>query len=175
MLAIFIPTLNPEEPNNSKTSSNRAKVKPLNSKMTGSTPGHLRKGESHSVLRNPAIVEVFKDLGFIEKLGSGIPRVLRLLEEHGLAEPEFSESEAEFTVTLHGPGEKFMELAQESIPEWMEELNERQIRAIRYTQEKGRITNREYRELCGIGWDTAHRDLSELMQRGILNTSFSLI
>ena len=61
-----------------------------------------------------------------------------------------------------------MELAGESIPEWMEELNERQIRAIRYTQEKGKITNREYRELCGIGWDTAHRDLSELMQKGIL-------
>jgi len=23
-------------------------------------------------------------------------------------------------------------------------------------------------QLCGIGWDTAHRDLSELMQKGIL-------
>jgi predicted HTH transcriptional regulator len=43
------------------------------------------------------------------KLGSGIPRVLRLLNEHGLKKPSFSESETEFTVTLHGPGGEFME------------------------------------------------------------------
>ena len=67
--------------------------------MPGITVEQLRKGESHSVLRNPAIVEGFKDLGFIEKLGSGIPRVLRLLEEHGLEEPEFSESKTVYSNT----------------------------------------------------------------------------
>jgi predicted HTH transcriptional regulator len=30
------------------------------------------------------------------------------------------------------------------------------------------ITNREYRKLRGVGWDTAHRVLSELVRKGIL-------
>jgi ATP-dependent DNA helicase RecG len=47
-------------------------------------------------------------------------------------------------------------------------LNERQIKAIQYIQEKGMITNREYQKLCATSWDTAYRDLSELVQKSIL-------
>ena len=41
--------------------------------MPGINMEQLRAGKSHSVLRNTTIVDVFKDLKFIEKLGSGIP------------------------------------------------------------------------------------------------------
>lgn len=129
----------------------------------------MQNGEVESRLRNPAIVEVFDRLGgYIEKLGSGIRRMIDAMKEHGLEPPQFELRGDLLKVALRGPGERFMELAQKSIPEWMRELSERQIEAIHYIQEKGRITNREYRELCGIGWDTAHRDLLELMQKGII-------
>ncbi|OYD16058.1 hypothetical protein CH333_04475 [candidate division WOR-3 bacterium JGI_Cruoil_03_44_89] len=37
-----------------------------------------------------------------------------------------------------------------------------------YVKEHSKITNREHRELCKVGWDTAHRDLQMLVNRKIL-------
>jgi ATP-dependent DNA helicase RecG len=42
-------------------------------------------------------------------------------------------------------------------------LNEQQIKAVMYVKEKGRITNKEYRKVCGISQRTASRDLSVLV------------
>lgn len=129
-----------------------------------------QKGEAASRLRNPAIVEVVDKLGgYIEKIGSGVRRMIDAMIDHNLEPPQFKLDGDILKVTLCGPGERFMELAQKSIPEeWLKEMNERQIKAIRYLQEKEKITNREYRDLCEVGSDTAHRDLSDLVQRGIL-------
>lgn len=130
----------------------------------------MQKGEAESKLRNPVIVEVFDKLGgYIEKMGTGIRRMIDAMKENNLDPPQFKLDGDVLKVTLCGPGERFMELAQKSIPEeWLKGLNERQIRAIGYIQEKGQITNREYQRLCSTSWDTAHRDLSDLLQRGII-------
>ena len=130
----------------------------------------LQGGEADSRLRNPAIVEVFDKLGgYIEKIGSGVRRMIDAMIDHNLEPPQFKLDGDILKVTLWGPGERFMELVQKDIPEeWLKELSERQIKAIHYLQGKGKITNREYRDLCEIGPDTAHRDLSDLVQKGIL-------
>jgi ATP-dependent DNA helicase RecG len=48
-------------------------------------------------------------------------------------------------------------------------MNERQIRALSYIQENGRITNREYRSLCpSVSTETIRLDLVDLVQRGVL-------
>jgi ATP-dependent DNA helicase RecG len=48
-------------------------------------------------------------------------------------------------------------------------MNERQARALAYTQEHGRITNREYRTLCpDVTAETLRLDLVELVEQGIL-------
>lgn len=47
-------------------------------------------------------------------------------------------------------------------------LNERQIKAVLYVKEKGNITNKEYQELFKVSRITATRDLSELVEKGIL-------
>jgi len=134
--------------------------------MLGITVEQLRKGESHSVLRNPAIVEVFKDLGFIEKLGSGIPRVLRLLKEHGLKKPEFSESETKFTVTLYGPGKEFMKGEAEDI---LETLNPRQRSLERYFSENERLAIQDFHKMHpNVTRRTLIRDLNNLVERGLL-------
>lgn len=75
-------------------------------------------------------------------------------------------------VTLPGPGERFMELAQKAIPdEWLKELNERQIKALPYLREKLKISTREYSELTGISERTALKDLKDLVEQGILRDS----
>lgn len=129
----------------------------------------MRRLESQSVLRNPIIVGVFRDLGsrYIERLGTGIRRMALAMEEYNLPRPRFEEVGSEFQVTLMGPGNRFMEkIAMQ--PSWAEGLNERQIEAVLYVGEYGRIATGEYRALVGISDVTAYRDLKGLCKKGLL-------
>jgi DNA-binding Lrp family transcriptional regulator len=46
-------------------------------------------------------------------------------------------------------------------------LNERQIKAVMYVKEKGKITNKEYQKLCGVKKRQATNDLKELENKGV--------
>ncbi|WP_240913588.1 DeoR family transcriptional regulator [Thermococcus sp. JdF3] len=46
-------------------------------------------------------------------------------------------------------------------------LNERQIKAVLYVKENGKIGNKEYQELFNVSRQTATRDLSDLVRLGI--------
>ena len=129
----------------------------------------MRRLEPQSVLRNPIIVGVFRDLGsrYIERLGTGIRRMALAMEAHGLPRPHFEEVGSEFRVTLVGPGERFMEEVTVR-PAWGEGLNERQVEAVLHVGEHGRITTAEYRDLVGISDVTAYRDLKDLCEKGLL-------
>jgi predicted HTH transcriptional regulator len=47
-------------------------------------------------------------------------------------------------------------------------LTERQQQVLDYVREHGKITNRDYRELTGISQKQAVRDLSDLVEKGLL-------
>jgi len=47
-------------------------------------------------------------------------------------------------------------------------LNERQIKAVMYVKENGKITNKEYQKLGNISRQMATIDLSHLVEKGIL-------
>lgn len=47
-------------------------------------------------------------------------------------------------------------------------LNERQIKAVKYTKQKGQITNKIYQELTGVSKPTSTRDLRELTEKFVL-------
>jgi len=47
-------------------------------------------------------------------------------------------------------------------------LNQRQLKALDYLREKGRITNKEYVEINKISRETAKRDLSDLVDKRFL-------
>jgi ATP-dependent DNA helicase RecG len=143
--------------------------------LPGVTVEKMQRLESQSKLRNPVIVEVFRDLGgFIEKLalseanvmGTGIQRMARAMEEHGLLRPRFEELGGEFRVTLIGPGDRFMEKG--AVPEWVRGLNERQVTAMEHVAKQGRITNKEYQALFGVARGTALIDLNDLVTKGLL-------
>lgn len=46
-------------------------------------------------------------------------------------------------------------------------LNERQIKAVMYVKEKGKITNREYREIFNLSDEGARLDLMNLVKNQI--------
>ena len=134
--------------------------------MPGINMEQLRAGKSHSVLRNTTIVDVFKDLKFIEKLGSGIPRALRLLNEHGLEKPDFAESQAEFVVTIYGPGEEFM---KDNLEEPLKSLNPRQLSLEGYFSGNERLTIQDFQKIHpDVTRRTLIRDLNNLVEKGFL-------
>ena len=47
-------------------------------------------------------------------------------------------------------------------------LNDRQVKAVLYVKEKGKITNRDYQSLYSVSKATATRDLSELEDKQLL-------
>lgn len=70
------------------------------------SPGLLPFGlkdikEGVSKIRNRIIARVFRELGFIERWGSGIQRIISECREAGLSEPRFEEIGTHFRVTLY--------------------------------------------------------------------------
>lgn len=114
-----------------------------------------------SVARNPLIVHTFYLAGLIEEYGSGIGRIMDSLKEANLPEPEFKEEFAGFSLYLrkdYYTEERLKEMG----------LNDRQIKAVMYVKEKGKITNKEYQELNRVIKKTASRDLGVLTDKNIL-------
>jgi ATP-dependent DNA helicase RecG len=66
-----------------------------------------------------------------------------------------------------GPGERFMAEVGE-LPAWTKGLKERQVEAVLYVGEHGRITNREYRDLTDVSRRWATKELQELVDLGVL-------
>jgi len=130
----------------------------------------IRQGKARSKLRNPIIVGVFDTLGgYIEKLGTGIRRMITAMKEHSLEPPRFDIESGVFQVTLKGPGERFMELAEKAIPPWVEHLNERQKEAVKYLHEYQQINRQKYLALFhDITAKTATRDLRHLVELGVV-------
>jgi ATP-dependent DNA helicase RecG len=139
------------------------------------SPGSLPPGvtveniDRKHVLRNKLIANYLYDIYYIEKWGTGITKMRRLMQEHGLAEPVFEELGSFFAVTFYGPGEKILDLIPEEgvVDLRALGLNERQIEALRLMVNEGReLSNKEYRETFGISRPTAARDLSRLVETG---------
>ncbi len=116
-----------------------------------------------SVLRNKGIGGIFYDIGLIEQWGSGIDKMRRACIKAGLPEPRFEEYQG-FRVIFRKDiytEEYFRSLG----------LNERQIKAVMYVKERGKITNKEYQELSVCSRNTATNDLRELIQKGVMRES----
>jgi len=118
-------------------------------------------GPHSSVLRNPLVAQAFYFAGVIERWGTGTTRIVRLCCEQGLPEPEFGNWQGGVRVTF---------LKDPYMPERLRQigLHERQIKAVRYLKEYGKITNTKYQEITGVSKRQASNDLKNMEERGIL-------
>jgi ATP-dependent DNA helicase RecG len=138
----------------------------------GRLPGHvtIENIVAERFSRNESLVQVLADFGLIERLGYGIDRMLRQMEDAGLPPPAFRETAAGFLVTL--TGQQGDDLPPDSIDtrEWARQgFNERQIAAMIHLAEQRRITNRDLQERYpDVSPETIRRDLADLVERGVL-------
>jgi ATP-dependent DNA helicase RecG len=113
--------------------------------------------------RNPRIVSGLYQWGYIEELGLGVDLMIDEMVRAGHPPPRFKDTPYSFSVSLYNV------LEREPQPEWSGRVSERQARALAYVERHGRITNREYRDLCpGLSPETLRLDLSELVDNGML-------
>lgn len=120
--------------------------------------------------RNAVIVQVLADLGFVERLGYGLDRVVTVMRQNNLRLPHFEEIAGCFKVTLFGPGEVTQAGALPDLSRYQGMgLSPRQNMALAYLALHKRISNSQYQDLCPeVHPETLRRDLADLVQRGVL-------
>jgi len=137
----------------------------------GRLPGHVTLDNllHERFSRNEIIVQALSDVGFVERLGYGIDRMMVVMAEAGLPAPVFEETVAGFRVTLRGRGDDLVS-AEPAAQRWANyRVNPRQERALAYLAEHGSITNREFRDLCpDLSDETIRRELAGLVDQGLI-------
>ena len=154
-----------------RLSGRRVEIRQFDDRLEISSPGGLpgyitldNIVEEH-FSRNPRLVNGLFEWGYIEQLGLGIDRMIEEMVQAGHPAPEFRATPYSFTVVLR----RALAAQRRAMPEWEGRMNERQIRALQHLQEYGRITNREYRDLCpDVSPETLRLDLADLVDKGLL-------
>jgi ATP-dependent DNA helicase RecG len=114
--------------------------------------------------RNPIIADVCFKGGYIDAWGRGTIKIIDTCKQADLPEPELTELDGGFSITLFKDNitpEKLTKLG----------LNLRQIKAVLILKERSIITNKEYQEFNETTERTASRDLSDLVEKGIIKSS----
>ncbi len=173
--------------------SDRVEVHSPGTLLPGVTVEQMEQGKVVSRLRNPILANLLRDVpGYMERIGSGIRLMLNEMRKMGLPPPQFREMGGEFIVTFRNtpisdtglvgtaPSREdgIQQLMLDALPasatseipdkEELTASEQRMMTALRYIQEHGTITNREYCELTGISESTALRDLEAWIARGTL-------
>ena len=131
----------------------------------GSIPRSLPKElfGTLSVQRNPLIYKILRDLGFVEGLGSGIPRMINGMRKHNLRDPEFGIYEQFYKITLYNKKSSNKPITE------IKDLNQRQIKAIEFMNSKNNILKtKTYMQINKISNVTSIKEINELINLGYL-------
>ena len=123
------------------------------------TPELLRLPHA-SIPRNPLLAEPLYLARYIEKAGTGTLDMIERCREAGLPEPDFEQRAGQWVVTIWRDWLTTDVLAGFN-------LNDRQLQAVTHVKKTGKITNSDYQQLMSVAKRTAHRDLSELVEKGL--------
>jgi len=129
----------------------------------------LRNRERVHASRNPRIVRVLTEFGYMRELGEGIPRMFEVMERQGLHPPEFRLEGGRFVVTLRNTP-----VYRPETMRWLRQfedkgLSRNQTRLLAYAHEYGdQFTSRAYQKLVGVDIYTASRDIKDLIRKGIV-------
>jgi len=111
-----------------------------------------------SIPYNPDISNAFFRAGYIEAWGRGTIKIIEQCKEHGLPNPEFKNTGKDIWVVFR------KDIYHKEYLEKLN-LNERQIKAVLFVKVKGKISNKEYQEICEVSKGTATNELRELIEK----------
>ena len=129
----------------------------------------LKRRRSIHFSRNPLIVRVLADLGYLREIGEGIPRMFQEMEHHALRPPEFSAAGFFFVVTLRNTP-----VYDEDTLRWLSQfrpadINFRQRRLLAFAYCHGKtFSTAEYERIAEVDRDTAYREIRSMVKSGIV-------
>ncbi|GHV27452.1 ATP-dependent DNA helicase [Bacteroidia bacterium] len=118
----------------------------------------LSKGKHPSIPFNPDIANAFFRCGYIETWGRGFSKMTTQCLVAELPEPLYYYDMSGYWVVFRKDVINEEDLRDKG-------LNERQVKAVLYVKEKGKITNSEYQEINEISKRTAAYELVELVEK----------
>ena len=121
--------------------------------------------------RNAVISQILSDMGFVERLGYGLDRVVEVTRAVGLLPPQFEELAGSFKATLFAsPAGSAFDGKQPDLSRYLQlDLNSRQQMILTQLATRQRITSHDYQSLCpDVHTETLRRDLADLVSRGII-------
>ncbi|HPW96586.1 MAG TPA: ATP-binding protein [Paludibacteraceae bacterium] len=104
---------------------------------------------------NPDIANAFFRSGYVEAWGRGISKIEEQCAAAGLPAPTFENEGSDFWIVFRKDIYNKEDLAAKG-------LNARQVKAVLYVKEKGKITNSEYQEINKVSRQSATNELKEL-------------
>jgi ATP-dependent DNA helicase RecG len=125
----------------------------------------LLSGNYKSTPRNRKVADFFKNLGWIEKYGSGIGRIRAYFKEAKLPEPEFRQISEGFQVTVFLPENAVEKTTQKTTQKTTRKTTQKILQAI---EQKPEITRSELSEIVGISEDGIKWNLADLKNKGII-------
>jgi ATP-dependent DNA helicase RecG len=111
--------------------------------------------------RNPDIATTFFRSGYVESWGRGMDKMRNLCLEAKIPLPQLSCKGNDFWTVFRKDIYNKEDLSKLG-------LSDRQIKAVLYVKEHGRITNKEYQAIDKASERTASRELSELIKANLL-------
>jgi ATP-dependent DNA helicase RecG len=129
----------------------------------------LRQHKSIHFSRNPLLVRALADLGYMNEIGEGVPRMFEEMEQHGLQPPEFAQEGFFLVVTLRNSP-----VYDDHTLRWLNQfaasrLNLRQRRLLAYAYCHGKtFSTAEYERIADVDRDLAYRDIKALVKSGIV-------
>ncbi len=129
-------------------------------------PVNLNNITSAQYSREPLICNLLFHCGYMDEWGTGINRIMRIMNEWGLKKPDFLNDESDFTIVLYN--EQIKEDTSTSLngslikETDLSKLSPQQLEAIEYVSKNKMINREQYVQLTGVSPPTATRHLSEL-------------
>lgn len=132
-----------------------------------------RLGDPGSELRNPRIAEMFYDIGWVERKGTGIRAMQEAMESLGLTPPTFESDAPDRSFRAVFYRHHFMD---EDDLAWLEQYQAHPLsgdaqKALVYARKTGRVDNAAYRSLNRVDTLAASRALTQLEAAGLLHRS----
>lgn len=113
---------------------------------------------------NPDIANTLFRSGYIEAWGRGTIKMINDCIRFEIPSPKYFYDMSGFWVEFRK--DKLNEESLKSL-----NLNDRQLKALEFLKNNRRITNREYQSSFNVSRNTATRDLSDLVEKGIIKAS----
>lgn len=137
------------------------------------TLASLRKGKYRPCSRNPVLAQCLSYFHRIEERGSGFRRMREQMLDHGLDQPVLGSDTGYFQVIFSGPGDdldriRVPDARLRVTPAVEAQLNERQRKILTHALEAGSVTTGWCMQTLEVVRDTAHRDLTRLVELGLL-------